>query len=94
MIIRINNREEVCANCEHFTQHYVMFEGFIGGIGAINAGHCAYPRIKDRKPGHPACENFEVRRKYELLQRKSEDNTKDGKWDGYCMVAGGGSHDI
>lgn len=47
--------EAVCANCIHYRKHY-------GKAGEkyfpINAGHCVYPRIKDRKPGN-TCLHFE-----------------------------------
>lgn len=54
MQITIQSKETVCANCKYFTQHYI----YIGGFVPCNAGHCTYPRIKDRKPGRPGCEYF------------------------------------
>lgn len=54
MIIAIQEKEVVCSNCQHFVQHYVCF----GGFTACNAGHCTYPRIKDRKPGQVGCDYF------------------------------------
>lgn len=42
---------ECCANCEHFHQHYRK-DGF-----PIFAGHCCYPRMKNRKPDD-TCKHF------------------------------------
>ena len=55
-IYNIDEREEVCANCKHYIQHYTRSR--IWGISPCNAGHCIYPRFKDRKPGTPACGYF------------------------------------
>lgn len=65
MILGIDEREEVCANCQHFIQHYVKpgrYEIIAGRyeIIACNAGHCTYPRLKDRKPGE-TCDKFEFK---------------------------------
>lgn len=56
MLFGINEKEEVCANCKHFVQHYTYSRW--KGYGACNAGHCIYPRMKSRKPGQ-TCEHFE-----------------------------------
>lgn len=58
--IQIEQAEVVCGNCKHFHQHYVRF-GKYGGFAAANAGHCAHPRIKARKPGQEGCEKFETK---------------------------------
>lgn len=53
----IHETEEVCANCKHFYQHYVK----VGlEFDVCNAGHCSYPRAKDKKP-NDWCKNFESR---------------------------------
>lgn len=53
-----------CSDCIHFCQHWapacgVPFINSIRGFHKVNAGHCMYPRIKDRKPGTPVCQYFE-----------------------------------
>ena len=56
---RIDETEEVCANCAHYRQHYRKerhphgMEGFV----PVNAGHCVEPRVKDRRP-YDTCERF------------------------------------
>lgn len=52
----IDVKEEVCANCQHFIQHYIKMES---EIVACNAGHCVYPRLKHRSPCDKKCEHFE-----------------------------------
>lgn len=52
----IDVKEEVCANCQHFIQHYIKIES---EIVACNAGHCVYPRLKHRSPCCKKCEHFE-----------------------------------
>lgn len=56
MMYGIHELEDVCANCKYFRQHYVK-EQFGYSFTACNAGHCVYPRIKDRSPGD-TCKNF------------------------------------
>lgn len=34
----------------------------MSGFIAANAGHCVYPRVKDRKPGACGCEHFKEKR--------------------------------
>lgn len=67
MILGIDEREEVCANCQHFIQHYVKPGSQV--IVACNAGHCTYPRLKGRKPGE-TCDKFEFRYYEEKMHRK------------------------
>lgn len=56
--ISIAANEEVCLNCVHYLQHYVMTKtAFV----ACNEGHCITPRTKSRKPSHEACYHFEQR---------------------------------
>lgn len=50
----ISKAEEVCANCKHFFPHYTAVHGH---RSPVNCGHCAYPRIKHRKPAQ-SCEHF------------------------------------
>lgn len=54
MKIEISERETVCANCQHFYQHYIKNDGV---YKACNAGHCCYPRLKNRRPGD-VCEKW------------------------------------
>ena len=56
----IGDDEMVCANCGHYCQHYT--EIAIRCFRPTNCGHCVYPRMKDRRPGHPACEHWEERK--------------------------------
>ena len=48
-------KDQICKNCVHFHQHYVLDSH---RATAINDGHCSYPRLKSRKPNKPACEHF------------------------------------
>lgn len=50
----IYEKEVVCASCVHYHQHYVRY-GDYAYYSACNSGHCSYPRIKLREPGHEAC---------------------------------------
>ena len=50
---------EACANCKHFYQHYVL-NPWTGIFETVAAGHCCYPRVKDRKVDS-WCERFEWR---------------------------------
>lgn len=61
--IGVQEGETVCANCAHYIQHYTLSRYTPGGLLAVNAGHCTYPRIKDRKPGACACEHFAERKR-------------------------------
>ncbi|MDO4327529.1 MAG: hypothetical protein Q4E24_16150 [bacterium] len=56
MLINITERDFVCANCQHFSQHYIKCGS---SYHECYSGHCSYPRNKIREPGHPACVNFE-----------------------------------
>ena len=49
---------QICKNCEFFLQHYILDEQ---RCTPINCGHCRYPRLKHREPGHRACSNFKLR---------------------------------
>lgn len=53
-----------CSDCIYFYQHWIPDRGVpcndsINGFCKVNAGHCVYPRLKDRKPGAPACQYYE-----------------------------------
>lgn len=50
---------EVCKNCKHFYQHYVLNERE-KCFEKIAVGHCVYPRMKDRKV-FDTCDKFERR---------------------------------
>lgn len=58
MKYNIEEREAVCANCQHYYQHYTYYDG---AYNPVNCGHCAYGRIKHRRPGE-SCERFLFRR--------------------------------
>lgn len=58
MKYNIGEREPVCANCQHYYQHYTYYGG---AYNPVNCGHCAYGRIKHRRPGE-SCERFLFRR--------------------------------
>lgn len=61
MLIGINEKEEVCANCTHYCQHYVRAPFWQHGqYGPCDCGHCTYPRMKIRKTGD-TCEKFEFK---------------------------------
>lgn len=45
----------ICRNCRHFYQHYVNIGG---SFQKVEAGHCSYPRNKDRSPSD-SCKYFE-----------------------------------
>ncbi len=53
--------EPICMNCTHYHLHYTYIEDFRDYRPAY-AGHCATPRIKDRKPCAEACHNFEMKK--------------------------------
>lgn len=62
-VITIGEAEEVCANCEHYVQHYMirtypLYSTGIGEFMAVNDGHCVEPRVKRRKPSD-TCGMFE-----------------------------------
>lgn len=40
----IEPQTKCCYNCQYYHQHYGKWGG------EIFAGHCTYPRLKDRKP--------------------------------------------
>lgn len=60
--IRIDGADRVCANCEHFQQHYVKGNFYYGGFAPVNSGHCCLRRPKARCPGD-SCEEFEAKEK-------------------------------
>ena len=62
MMYEIKEMEDVCANCQHFIQHYHKYSNF--DYVAVNCGHCIYPRVKDRKPSE-TCDNFNSRNQLE-----------------------------
>lgn len=65
----IDEREEVCANCKYFWQHYV-YESRCG-FSPCNAGHCTYPRLKNRKT-NDTCRHF-------CFAKEPEMNLQEGK---------------
>ena len=48
----------VCKNCIYYHQHYILSEE---RCDWVNCGHCAYPRLKHRKPNDKACTNYQQR---------------------------------
>lgn len=54
--MKIPTDRKCCAGCKHFIQHYAWHGK---NYSAINAGHCIfYPRVRNRQPGDPPCENW------------------------------------
>lgn len=53
-----NKDERVCNSCKHFHPHYRKSSN--GMFYQINAGHCAYPRMKS-KEAYDSCKYFEKR---------------------------------
>ena len=49
---------QICRNCEHFHQHYVIDDQ---RYMAVPCGHCASPKLKNRKPTQAACAYFSQR---------------------------------
>ena len=50
---------ETCQDCRHFVQHYVKdYCGYRDYVECF-AGHCVYPRMKDKKQRTKACKYFE-----------------------------------
>ena len=60
----ITKDAKVCANCKHYYQHCAPFPEAGMGFSPIHAGHCTYPRLKNREPNQ-TCGYFERRRKPE-----------------------------
>lgn len=54
----------MCINCKHFHRHYVHKGPPVYTVQwtPLNCGHCAYPRLKDRK-AYDTCEHFEQKGK-------------------------------
>ena len=50
------NEEKLCQNCKYFKQHYVKVKN--SGYMKTYAGHCANPRLREKKPDAPACRRF------------------------------------
>lgn len=44
----------MCATCAHYIQHYMDCGGF---FKPIHAGHCTYPRLKNRLP-YNLCDHY------------------------------------
>ena len=56
--IKVSIRDSVCSNCEHFYQHYIFDDFCSNKFVPIHAGHCSYPRRKDRA-ATDTCRHFE-----------------------------------
>ena len=67
-------QEMVCASCKHFWQHYV-FDG--DAFRKCNAGHCVYPRLKNREPAD-GCEYF-APKPGPVFQEERRDNRDEEK---------------
>lgn len=54
-----------CSDCKYFLQHYIKTDMpnwmTDHGYTKANAGHCIFPRIKNREPGTLACKYFELK---------------------------------
>jgi len=59
LIIDIGRNEDTCGRCRYFVQHWVYSEKFGQEFVPINAGHCTYPRSKNRFI-HETCPHFEA----------------------------------
>ncbi len=57
--------ERVCENCKYFYQHYIKTER---GFKETFAGHCFYPRMKERE-ATDSCKYFEQKNKMSLSVR-------------------------
>ena len=44
-----------CGTCAYFHQHYGISEG---KIFRLHCGHCAYPRMRNKRPTANACEHY------------------------------------
>lgn len=49
---------DMCRDCRYFMQHYIKDYSSYDGYRECFAGHCVYPRIKDRKRNTRACKYF------------------------------------
>ena len=47
--------KQLCGNCVHFHQHYVLDAK---RIFRIRYGHCSFSRVKKRKPDDNACDHY------------------------------------
>ena len=60
-------RNEVCKNCIHYRQHYILD---IECCIPVNCGHCTNIRIKHRKPDSSACDCFKLQTNTVLPNRQ------------------------
>lgn len=63
MFYEIEADEAVCANCNHFHQHFVERKDRLNirFFTPCNEGHCVFPRRKNRKPSD-TCDKFKERK--------------------------------
>lgn len=54
----VDAKEATCEDCKNFIQHYRRTEH--GEYVEVYCGHCTNIRIKNKKPGDKACDNFEL----------------------------------
>ena len=47
--------DRTCKSCAHYHQHYVLNQK---RIFPIYCGHCAFSKVRNRRPYSPACDNF------------------------------------
>ena len=52
------NNIKKCGNCNNFYQHYILSDD---KYQTVNCGHCATPRIKERKPDGLACKYWKAK---------------------------------
>ena len=65
--IKIRTEDVCCGNCQHFYQHYVQAKyGTVAQYVPTNCGHCAHPRIKDRRVDQK-CDRFTPKKASELI---------------------------
>ena len=51
-----NEVTRTCEGCRYFKQHYVRTQG--NRYTPTYCGHCANPKLRDKKPDAPACHRF------------------------------------
>ena len=50
---------ELCCNCKHWIQHFVLIKGKVLMFTPTASGHCVFPKLKSRRM-FESCKHFEV----------------------------------
>ena len=50
-------QQPTCLSCQHFRRHYVLSDDY---ATTTNCGHCVLGRCKHRRPGTPACQQYQA----------------------------------